>query len=281
MKMARPSRARLAMWRDRWAPWYVVRIRLDIGVVPYSTGDVVGYHLWVNGSYEDAERAAVTRLVQDGNVVVDAGANLGIYTLLASRRCGMGGVVHSFEASPIEHRKLVRTVRWNGLQNVVLNNVALSDRNGTAVIHESLDGTGALNRLDGPAKASGRYQARQVPRVSLDSYLAARDVKRVDFIKADVEGHELSVLQGAECALTENRPVVMAEMNDARQSLDSSPARVWAFLERLGYQWYRTDGPHGGLRRISQPAVFGYVNLFAIHTERLGTLDAGLLDSHG
>src|SRR5713101_4832046 len=170
--MIRFSRPRVAAWRDRWIPWHVLRVHLDAGVIPYGAGDIIGYHLWVKGSYEDAERAAVMRVVRNGNIVVDAGANSGLYTLLASRRCGLDGVVHSFEASPIEYRKLLLTVRWNGLQNVVLNNVALSDKDGTAVIYESLDGSGALNRLDGPAKASGRYRAQQIACVSLDSYLA-------------------------------------------------------------------------------------------------------------
>jgi len=267
------SRLRVACWRDRWIPWHVLRVRVDPGVIPYAAGDLIGYHLWVNGSYEDAERAAVTRIVRHGGIVVDAGANLGLYTLLASRRCGRDGVVHSFEASPIEYRKLRRTVRWNGLQNVVLNNVALSDQDGTAVIYESLDGAGALNRLDGPAKPSGRYRAQQIARVSLDSYLATRQVRRVDFMKVDVEGHELSLLRGAERVLRESRPIVMIEMNDGRQSVDSSPARVWSLLEGLGYQWYRADGSDGYLASCERPAVFGYLNLFAIPNERLSAVD--------
>jgi FkbM family methyltransferase len=268
--ISRRRRSIIARFRDRFYRNWIIKVRTEDGVIPYTSGDVIGYNLWIKGKYENIERAVVRALVANCRVFVDVGANSGIYTLLASKNSRPDSSIHAFEASPIEYQKLMLTIEWNALHNVIANNLALSESNGTTSIYENLDGCGALNRVDRPALDNGRYRMVEVPCVSLDTYCESNKISRIDFLKIDVEGHELPVLKGGRRTIAEDRPVIMVEMNDRRSSDQSSPKQLWAFLESYSYVWHQADPLNGRLVSIHQPEVFGYLNLFAIPSEKIG-----------
>ncbi len=265
----RRSKSYTVSFRDRYFKNWIIKVKTEDGVIPYTSGDVIGYNLWIKGKYEDTERVMVRALAANCTVFMDVGANSGIYTLLASKNCRPDSSVHAFEASPIEYKKLVLTIKWNRLRNVFLNNIALSETDGTISIYENLDGWGALNRVDRPATDEGLYRMANVPCLSLDSYCESNNINQIDFLKIDVEGHELPVLKGAKRMIVESRPIILIEMNDRRRSDQSSPAQIWSFLESYGYIWHHADSSSRRLLAIQQPKEFGYLNLFAIPSEKI------------
>ncbi len=113
----------------RLAPGTIVPIRLPFGPWwlaqrEYST------HLILNSGYEETETPFVQRFLRKGMVFVDVGANRGYYTLLASKKIGLGGRVIAFEPSPRERRFLKWNLRLNGLKNVKVEAFALGSKPG-------------------------------------------------------------------------------------------------------------------------------------------------------
>ena len=144
-----------------------------------------------------------------GRLAVDAGANEGWYSLRLARRFAR---VLAFEPNAI----LLRDLRAVGNPRIEIHALALSDRNGVADHFVpvrrgvALSGWGSLERDHLP---SHEAEIRTpVPLRTLDSY----DLEELDFIKIDVEGHELRVLEGAHATLRRCRPTVLIEVDTGR-----------------------------------------------------------------
>jgi FkbM family methyltransferase len=152
-------------------------------------------------AYADrAERQLLKRILSAGSVVVDAGANIGIYSHFLSRSVGATGVVHSFEPSPENFRRLQRATRK--LANVRLSQAALGEASGRSKLYVS----DKLN-VDHRTYATKGDSRRAVPIdiVALDDYF--KPGERVDLIKMDIQGYELHALRGASRVLAENPDV--------------------------------------------------------------------------
>lgn len=263
--------------RDKLAPNTRLSIRTTDGYLPYARTDLVAMGI-AGGTFERGELAAAVRVLPACRGVIDVGANLGLYTLLAAKRLAARGTVISFEASPIEYEKLKWTVKRNSLTNVVSVLSAVSDRDGETVIFQSTSGAGALNRVDRPGKETGDWRVATVPMTSIDTWLRVNPHEPIDLLKVDVEGHELPVLRGARQLLARDWPAVMIEINDARASEVSDPAKIWQFVRDAGYDWYEIDDVGN-----AHPAREGVktVNLFALHPETSNPAVADLLLGRG
>lgn len=271
-----PSNFRVKL-RDKFLPRLRMRLQTSDGDLPFDCGDLVATQLR-RGEFERAEISILTSVLGLCSTFVDVGANFGLYTLLASRRMRRGRIF-SFEASPIEFDKLSWTIRKNDLTNVTAVHSAVSDELGEATIYESLFGAGALNRLDRPAKTTGRWRASRVPKISLDHYFALTPtsrVGRIDLIKIDVEGHELPVLLGAKDILRTSAPVIMIEVNASRMSDRSSPEQIFAFMRMHNYRMYAIDGATARLQAVESPS--DKINYFAVSSSRTDALVSALLE---
>jgi FkbM family methyltransferase len=145
------------------------------------------------------ERALVRRIVKPGMVVVDVGANIGIYTRYLAELVGPSGAVYAFEPSPLNFGRLQDNVRPH---NVTAIEAAVAEGSGAAELFLS-DKANVDHRMYDSGDGRRRMEVRLV---SLDDYFPAGT--RVDFIKVDVQGHEYSVLKGAVRLLKENPRIV-------------------------------------------------------------------------
>lgn len=210
-----------------------------------------------------AEIAAVLAHVRPGSLAIDIGAHKGGYTYWLARGVGRSGKVIAFEPQPLLARKLARCA---AADRVTVVNAAVSDRDGTLPLNVPGDGASSPGAsLESPAAAGGR--TIHVPVVPLDRFLGARALP-VSFIKIDVEGHELTVLRGAEALLRTDHPVLLFEC-EQRHHRDRPIAEVFHYLTGLGYAGWFFD--QGKLRPVAEfdPAVHqhdlhaeGYVNNF-------------------
>jgi FkbM family methyltransferase len=132
-----------------------------------------------------------------GAVVVDVGANIGIYSEFLSRCVGPTGLVHSFEPSPDNFKRLSAATRK--LPNVQLLQAAVGERSGECKVYIS----DKLNVDHRTYKADGDSR-RAVPAqmVALDDYF--KPGQRVDLIKMDIQGYEFHALRGTKRVLEEN-----------------------------------------------------------------------------
>src|SRR6058998_275468 len=170
-------------------------------------------------AYTDrAERQLLRKILCHGAVVADVGANIGIYSQFLSRCVGPTGLVHSFEPSPDNFRRL--SAATHDLSNVRLTQAVVGDRSGECKLYVS----DKLNVDHRAYKADGDSR-RAVPTemVALDDYF--KPGQRVDLIKIDIQGYELHALRGA------NR--VLADNPNAKLLLE-----FWPYgLEQAGANW--------------------------------------------
>ncbi len=180
-------------------------------------------------------------LLKPGMVFFDVGGHVGQYTLVASRLVGDAGEVHSFEPDPESFRALRGNVRLNKLKNVRLNNVALSNENKTTTFYLAATSNLGDNSLSPPDTYSG---ARcEVKCITLDHYLETRRIDRVDFMKVDIEGAELLMLQGAKRLFTlKRRPIIVMEFEEPRQkAFGNSCAQLADVLLKKRYDLFNLE----------------------------------------
>lgn len=149
-------------------------------------------------AYADrAERQLLTRILSLGDVVVDAGANIGIYTQFLSRCVGASGVVHAFEPSSENFKRLQSATRK--LANVRLSQAAVGEYSEESELYLS----DTLN-VDHRTYATEGDRRRSTPTdiIALDDYF--RPGQRVDLVKMDIQGYELHALRGASRVLVDN-----------------------------------------------------------------------------
>lgn len=196
----------------------------------------------------DLAAALTDHLVRNGAVTVDVGASWGLFSYHLARKVGSSGTVFSYEPHPMNRAVLEKLARSR--PNVRFRPVAVSDTPGTADMHVPVFGhrrvTAQSSIAHGFAGQHGvRVERLSVPTVRLDDEIRGR---HVDFIKVDVEGHELSVLRGASALLREQLPAMLIEIE--QRHLDHPIKDVFREIEDIGYTLYFIDG--SVLRRIDQ-----------------------------
>lgn len=154
-------------------------------------------------------------IVAGGDTFVDVGANVGVFSLLASRFFRQ---VHAFEPLPPTYARLAGNCR--ATPSIHVYPAALSSSDGVTRIHQSAIGSGGSSLR--PLAADQRRVTRKdawhvydVPQAKADDLL--RDLRALDLMKIDVEGHEVEVLQGAAELVRAHRPILFVEIGDDRR----------------------------------------------------------------
>jgi FkbM family methyltransferase len=155
----------------------------DIGVAPFLLE-------W--GFYEKYETALFKRLVKKGMAVVDVGANVGYYTLLAAHLVGDEGKVFAFEPDPYNFDLLCKNIELNGFRNVIPVRKAVSCKSGKRKFFLDKNNLGGHSLSEANVRTGASIT---VEATSLDDYFKNTDYK-VDVIKMDVQGLEMEVLEG-------------------------------------------------------------------------------------
>ena len=142
----------------------------------------VGRELVYGGAYESRETAALGRLLKPEDVCIDVGANIGYYTTLMAQ-LAHAGEVHAFEPVPINWHVLNCNLQANHLRNVVPNFCALAADSGRISFSVSRDGAYSSIRPTGREVES---EVIETEVQTLDAYVSARQLARVDVIKAEI-----------------------------------------------------------------------------------------------
>jgi FkbM family methyltransferase len=257
-------------WVQRF-PAVPVPVLLPFGAWWLARNDFVGAAIF-SGGFENIERSFVERFLRPGMTVLDIGAHHGFYTLLASRIVGTQGRVLAVEASARERKKLGVHLRINRCKNVQVESRALGDADGDAQLYLVEGGQTGCNSLRKP-ETSGPTKAVPIHIGRLDDVLRDHQIERVDFIKLDVEGAELSVLRGAPQLLKNRpRPAILAEVQDIRTKPWGYPAReIIQYLAAADYCWFRPLS-NGGLERIDAEREKYDGNFVAVPEELLASV---------
>ncbi len=178
--------------------------------------------IYYHGTYERGFLDFLKKNLKNGHVFIDVGANIGLVSLLAGKLVGENGKVFSFEPQPEVYNDLQENIKINSLNNILPFNIGLGNENKQMTLFSNLSVNRGASSLIQPSDPSGEFK---VVINRLDDFLEKHQIKRVDFVKIDVEGFELEVLKGMNRLLnTENPPVLIVEFslerNVAKNDLD-------------------------------------------------------------
>ena len=159
-----------------------------------------------NNGFEVYVRAA-----RGKQCILDIGAHVGFTVLPVAKQIGGEGVVHAFEPSRINAKKLKEAVRLNEFRNVVIHEVLVGEKSQKErAFYEKSDicGTNSISDFN----SEQGYQTKLVPQVSLDDFCTQRAVAP-DLIKIDVEGAEIEVLKGGERFFSSSTPEIFLSVH--------------------------------------------------------------------
>ncbi len=186
-------------------------------------------HLILDGYWEMWVTKFLLGIIREGDTVLDVGANVGYYTLLAASQVGKAGKVYSFEPIPDLFDLLYRSVEINGfLDRCRLLPVAVTDTEGVATFQQLKYHYGSSGHyMDPETLRMFRDQSRavEVKTASLDR-IFEKEGGKVDVVKIDVEGSEPKVIRGMKGLLHRNP--------DIKLLLEWQPANLPAVDELLG-----------------------------------------------
>lgn len=246
-------------------------VRVDIGGGTYVDGPLDDWMmLWTFMRLHERDRPfqRSLELLQPGDVAVDVGANLGIWSLLAARRA-RAARIHAFEPSPAMADRLARHARINDAPAIIVRSAAVGAENGSMAFFEAHGrntGASALVR-----RRADDVEVR-VPVVTLDAYVERERIDRVDLLKVDVEGAEALVVRGAPRLLSgAGAPAIFFEADEALSAGFGATTRgVKQVLVDHGYDIYRWRT--GAFSRVSVAETHRQDDLFALKPRHMARL---------
>ena len=186
------------------------------------------WHFMMRPRSAERELSYLDKVIPDDAVTVDVGANCGLYTRKLAR---LSRQVHAFEPSG----QMARLLRRTSARNVSVHEIALSDHDGDAelFIPQGDDGpVYGLASLEARADSPFRLVSAHVPIARLDAVID----QDVAFVKIDVEGHELNVLNGAVELLERCQPVFLVEAEDRHRA--EATRTVFEFFRSKSYRGF-------------------------------------------
>jgi FkbM family methyltransferase len=223
----------------RW--WYrrgSVRVNAGIGMgLRLSAAHIPVSHahagLLVSGLLELPVQEAMRRLLAEGEVLYDIGANVGFFALIGARLVGPAGAVYAFEPVPENAAAIRAGAALNGLSNFEVIEKAAGRAAGRdrLLLVEDL----SWSHLESRGAHPRATNALEVDIVAIDDLVAEGQMRPPQLVKIDVEGSEIDVLAGMRRTIEEHRPAIVCELHDTAA----------AFIETMGELGYTTSNLEG------------------------------------
>lgn len=191
---------------------------------------------YAEGKVERPVQEAIAEYLKPGMAFYDLGANIGLFSLLASRLVENTGMIFSFEPDPMIAIRLRRNVERNEASNVSVVEAGVGATTGkfTFLSADSSSSDRGLGRF---AATGERCSGEALPCYALDDFVLT--FPRPDAIKCDVEGAEGEVIRGAQNLFTTRRPWILFEIHSAANGQE-----VKNLCRSIGYKLRDVDGNH-------------------------------------
>jgi len=190
-----------------------------------------------NSDWEPAVAEALRENATPGDVVLDVGAHVGIFTLALSKLVGPEGRVVAVEADPVNARFLRRNVMRSHCDNVIVLDVAAADRTGVVKLSRSIEENTGDSRTYEVATAG---EVLEVPALALDDVLSGP----LHLVKIDLQGTDHVAMRGMSRIIRECRPTIVTEYwPDAIRAYGDDPVKVLSWFRELGYSWTALEAP--------------------------------------
>jgi FkbM family methyltransferase len=218
-------------------------------------------------NFEENEKKFVKQFLKPGDTFIDIGANIGLFTVYASKLVEQQGKVFAFEPNPRTFERLKSNIQLNASNNVELYQKGVSDSSGQLQFIISKDGYDAWDSFGRPS-AGEDFETISVPVISLNEFLAREQVngQKVSLIKIDVEGWEEHVISGGEGYLkSDSAPTLLIEFTEINlENAGTNSKSLYNFITNLGYSFYRYDNLTNRLLEEPYRGPYPYNNLIAV-----------------
>ena len=232
----------------------------------FSEGDdTIASRLYFKGldGFEAETVQLFLRLAANSRVVLDIGANTGIYALIAAIE-DSAIEIYAFEPVPKIYERLEKNVEINKVTNLHINSSAVTNFDGIITLYIPNVGNmpTSSSTLQGFRKAN---EAIQVNAITVDSYIIVNNITKIDLIKIDTEATEHLVLEGAVQTLERYLPMIICEVLKGR-----TERQLQTILDKFNYRYFWITGA-GLIERelIEGDGSYKYNNYLFIHAENI------------
>ena len=190
-------------------------------------------------SFEYKVFEKISQVLQNGDIAIDIGANVGILSLFMNNLVGKEGHIYSIEASSKNVEMFTHNIDLNKIENITIINKAVSDKPGTLFLAPPTESynDALLVISDLPSK-----NAETVDAIPFDTIAEQFGINSAKLIKIDIEGAEILFFKGAQQFLLKHKPFLIFESLEAyTQRLGYSVTDVIALLLQLDYKLVQLD----------------------------------------
>jgi len=222
---------------------------LSLNPIYYIEASILYQHY-----YDKKMQLYYKRLVRNGDIVFDIGANMGSMTIPLANHAGSAGRVFSFEPGPVLFKRLETNVMLNPRlkERIECVRLGLSNQKGSLFWQEEMS---TVNR--GNAYLSNDKTGTRVDVIELDTFVTKRNIQKLDFMKIDVEGMELEVIQGGGNSIARFLPIILFETSP---EFHEKTAQVFKILSDLSYNFFEIDVPEKAL--TNDAYAFNFIPTF-------------------
>lgn len=227
-----------------------IRYQLDLN-------EYIDSEIYLKGFFEEDTTYALRKLIKPGMTIFDIGANSGAHTLRMAKIVGGSGKVVAFEPMPWALKKLETNMALNMLKNIRIESMGLSDKPAKNIGVEIAASWPVRTKNAPPQQLhpihKGKLAKERIDFSTLDDYVSAHEIWRVDVIKIDTDGYELKVLRGGAETLKRFLPALIVEMDKRTlQEHGDTLEGLILFLESFGYRFYSSEN---GFRQMVREDV--------------------------
>jgi len=223
------------------------------------------------GKYEETEAKIMEQKISKGDIVIDAGANIGLHTLNMAKIVGKTGKVFAFEPEITNFGILKKNIKLNNYTNIFAEHKAVGEKDGIATLYRS--NHPGMHKID--SKPQHSKDKLNVDIISLDNFFNKNHIQpKIDFIKIDVEGFELSVLKGMKNILKNNKNIKILlelshnKLHEEDLEYNSKYEELLDFLESFNFKKFCIDEENNKLIQVSDKKKI--IELCASHENTIG-----------
>jgi len=195
------------------------------------------YFRYFPADYEKENFRFINSHIDRGMNVLDIGAHIGVMSVVFARRAGNSGRVLAIEPTPTTIEVLKKTIQLNNLSNVEVQPLAIAEKEGIMKFYISDNEVDNSNSLVNNHRDDRKEESIKVRVTSVDKLMEEKKIPSVGFIKIDVEGAELRVLQGAHNTLKRHKPKILLAIHPVSiRNFDDSQGEIWDLVTKHGYR---------------------------------------------
>ena len=199
--------------------------------------DFVDKYIYITGEYESDVKSLLKKELKRGDTFLDIGANIGFYSILASKIVGTNGKVIACEASPKMVPRLKTNISLNNISNIEIIEKAISNESGQVKFYISDNLNSGMSSL----RELNNVEPVIVNSIKLDDY--CDKLPKIKLIKIDIEGAEHNAIKGMRKLINRDKPIIILEVIDLfLNQFGSSSNELLQELDFLGYDFFDMNG---------------------------------------